>query len=210
MLIRVGIADIQPIVRSGVKNELMHHPDFTIMGEADTGENALKLGLNPNIDILLLDLNLPGLKTLDVIKTMKSTSASCKAVILTAYRDAEMVFELLHAGAVGYILKKEPPQQISIALVKIMEGDLWLSKPIVKLLVRESNEKLDQAENLALTYREREVLIRLSNGSTNKGIAVDLQISESTVVFHLGNIYRKLAVTNRVEAALWAKEQGLI
>lgn len=209
MPIHVGIADDHPIVRSALQIELNYYPSFTVIGSASTGDEALQLSLNPDIDILILDVNMPGKTALEIVKAIKSRTAACKVVILTAHKDSETILDLLHAGVDGYILKEEEPKQIVDALHEVMNEKIWLSKPIVETIAFLYRGNIKRSEGKSLTKREQEVLRWLSTGITNKAIAVTLQISESTIEFHLRNIYRKMKVDGRVGAVVWAKEHGL-
>lgn len=209
MSIHVLIADDHPIVRSGIRSELARHPDFVVTGEALNGDEALQLTAELKPDVLLLDVNMPGVKAIKVLEAIKRKPAPCKVLILTAYGDIATILGMLQAGANGYILKDEDPCVIPEAILEVLDGKTWLSKAVYEklTLVSKRNESFGGVE---LTKREMEVLRLISIGNTNKEIATTLNMAERTVEFHLGNIFNKLDVKGRLEAAVWARENGLV
>lgn len=210
MPIQVVIADDHPIVRSGIRSELARHPDFEVVGEALNGDEALQLTLELNPDVLLLDVNMPGLKAINVVEELKSRPISCKVLVLTAYGDTATILGMLKVGVDGYLLKDEDPFIIPEAIRGVLDGKTWLSHTVSEKLVSIAQGKAETIGGVELTRREREVLRLLSQGSTNKEIAMYLQTSERTVEFHVGNILDKLGVKCRLEAAVWAKANGLV
>lgn len=210
MPIQVVIADDHPIVRSGIRSELARHPDFEVVGEALNGDEALQLTLELNPDVLLLDVNMPGLKAVKVVEELKSRPILCKVLVLTAYGDTATILGMLKVGVDGYLLKDEDPFIIPEAIRGVLDGKTWLSHTVSEKLVSIAQGKAETIGGVELTRREREVLRLLSQGSTNKEIAMYLQTSERTVEFHVGNILDKLGVKCRLEAAVWAKANGLL
>lgn len=210
MPIQVVIADDHPIVRSGIRSELARHPDFEVVGEALNGDEALQLTLELNPDVLLLDVNMPGLKAVNVVEELKSRPIPCKVLVLTAYGDTATILGMLKVGVDGYLLKDEDPFIIPEAIRGVLDGKTWLSHTVSEKLVSIAQGKAETIGGVELTRREREVLRLLSQGSTNKEIAMHLQTSERTVEFHVGNILDKLGVKCRLEAAVWAKANGLV
>lgn len=210
MPIQVVIADDHPIVRSGIRSELARHPDFEVVGEALNGDEALQLTLELNPDVLLLDVNMPGLKAVNVVEELKSRPIPCKVLVLTAYGDTATILGMLKVGVDGYLLKDEDPFIIPEAIRGVLDGKTWLSHTVSEKLVSIAQGKAETIGGVELTRREREVLRLLSQGSTNKEIAMYLQTSERTVEFHVGNILDKLGVKCRLEAAVWAKANGLV
>lgn len=130
MSITVVIADDHPIIRSGVRGELAHHIEFEIIGEAVNGDEALHLATELNPDVLLLDINMPGLKTIKILETLKNrpVPSKCKIIILSAYGDTATVSGMLRAGADGYILKEEDPSIIPKAILEVIDGKTWVSE----------------------------------------------------------------------------------
>lgn len=205
--IRVLIADDHPIVRSGLRGELAYDDDVEVVGEALSGDEALHLARELQPDVLLLDINMPGKKSIQVLKEVKCSLPDCRVLVLTAYGDSGTVLGMLKGGADGYLLKDEDPSVIHEALRAVAGGQTWVSQAISAQLVSLTR---DEAEGLGdtLTQREQEVLNLIVEGKINLEIAQALSIAERTVEFHVGNLLQKLGVSSRVEAAVWAKEHG--
>ena len=210
MTIRVVIADDHPIIRSGVRGELDRSGGFEVAGEALDGDEALCLAQQVKPDVLMLDVNMPGMKAIQVLRTLKSGGAAPRVLVLTAYSDPGTVIGLLKAGADGYLLKDEDPSVIPEAVRAVSKGETWFSPSLPAEVVAIVRENRGAAVGDALTEREQQVLQFLVEGCTNKEIAQELQTSERTVEFHVSNILAKLGVKSRLEAALWAKEHGFV
>jgi DNA-binding NarL/FixJ family response regulator len=206
MNIRVVIADDHPIVRSGISAELARSMDIEVIGEALTGDEALRLACDLQPDVLLLDVNMPGLRADKVVREIKRVNSHCKVLILTAFGDTTTVIGMMRAGADGYMLKDEEPELIPDA-VRALKADIpWYSpaiSPVVTSVIQNAN--WSSASGL-LTEREFSILQYLTEGRPNKEIALELGIKERTVEFHLGNMMAKVGVRSRLELALWAKE----
>lgn len=161
-------------------------------------------------DVLILDVNMPGLKAIEVLKEVKRRFLACQVLILTAYGDTATILGMVNAGADGYLLKDDDPEILSEAIHAVVEGGTWFSQAVSEKLVSAMKGKQEAVLGGKLTKREREILHFLSEGSMNKEIAVALQTSERTVEFHVSNILSKLGVKGRWEAVIWAKEHGLL
>ncbi len=209
MTIRVLIADDHPLVRSGIHSELSRHSaEFEVIGEALSGDEALSLAEALHPDVLLLDVNMPGLKAIEVLKEVKKQALAGQVLVLTAYGDTATILGMLNAGADGYLLKDDDPMTLSEAIHAVVKGGTWFSQAVSEKLILVAKGKKEAALGDGLTRREQEVLHLLSEGSTNKAIAIALQTSERTVEFHVGNLLRKLGVKGRWEAVIWAREHG--
>ncbi len=209
-IIRVVVADDHPIVRSGIHNELSSHADIHVIGEATNGDQALHLAHTLQPDILLLDVNMPGLRAVDVIKRLREIPAAPHVIVLTMLEDEELVLTLLAAGAKGYILKDEQPAIIVGAVRAVDQGALWLSTKVAHVIRRREDRPADESPEKTLTPREIQVLRLIARGWSNARIAQDMCVTEATIKFHVGNIYDKLAVTSRVEAVLYAIHSALV
>lgn len=206
--IRVVVADDHPIMRSGIANELRRHPDIEVLGEAVDGDQALALVRSLDVEVLVLDVNMPGLKALQLLRELEVLSIPTRVLIITGQNDSEYVITLIKSGAQGYILKDEEPSTITTAVRTVAKGKTWLSPQVLdsvlNLTVRET-EPLDEPD---LSARESEVLRLLSEGQSNQEIGEQLGISERTVRFHLRNIYDKLGL-KRGQAIAWAVRNRL-
>ena len=210
MSIRVAIADDHPVVRSGIKNELVHSGEVNVIGEAIDGNEALALVEELRPDVLILDLNMPGLRTTDILRKINNSSRGTHVLILTAHKDEENVIMAIRAGAKGYILKDEEPETIVRAVKAVAAGKRWLSTEIAEILYEQIAEDEKQKRDNALTAREMEALKYLAQGFNNQEIASALSISERTARFHVDRIVYKLRAKNRTEAVFTASKQGLV
>jgi DNA-binding NarL/FixJ family response regulator len=210
MPISVIIADDHPIVRSGIKNAVRDAKgEINFVAEASCGEEALNLCEIHKPDILLLDINMPGLKSVQVLRALQETKSRTRAVILTAYCDPENVSGMMKAGAAGYLLKEEEPETIQQAIRAIHAGRTWLSPLAMTALVEGLSEPPDASRLDTLSEREQEVLKLLAEGYSNPQIAEKLVIAEGTVKNHITNIYDKIGVHSRAEAVAWAWKHNL-
>jgi len=208
--VQVLIADDHPIVRSGIRTELSRHQDFEIVGEAVTGDQVLEWASKAKIDVVILDINMPGLKTLEVIKRLRKSYPATKILVVTAYTDKGTVTGILNAGAEGFITKDEDPYVIPDAIRSILQGKNWLGPVASTQVVKRLKEPRTNQGNSLLTDREVTVLGLIANGLTTKEIANQIGMAERTVEFHITNIYEKLGVSSRASAVNWAKDKGLI
>jgi NarL family two-component system response regulator LiaR len=220
--IRILLADDHPIVREGLRAVLETQPDFVVVAEAGDGEEALRLAREHHPDILLVDLQMPGLNGAEVIQRIRATQIETRAIVFTAYDTDENIWAAVQAGAQGYLLKGAPREEIFRAIRVAQQGGSLL-EPLVaaRLLQRMSatppatpDEPLlsrrTALPSVPLTAREREVLHLLAQGLPNKEIAARLVISERTAKFHVSAIMSKLGATNRTEAVTFAAQRGLI
>jgi len=204
-VIRVLLADDHPVVRSGIKAELDGAEGIEVVGEASSGEEALRLVEELRPDILVLDVVMPGMDGVEATRLLQERHPELRILALSAYEDNEYVFGLLSAGAVGYVLKEEALDTIVEAICAASRGETWLSKRVQEKVVRRATGE----EEVPLTGRELEVLRLMARGWSNREIARELFISEGTVKNHVTNIYARLGVHSRAEAVAWAWQQGL-
>jgi DNA-binding NarL/FixJ family response regulator len=211
--IRLLLVDDHPVVRDGLAAILGTQPDFAIAGEAASGEDALAQYERLLPDVVLLDLEMPGMDGITVIRRLREAHPTVRVVVFTAFDTDERILGALQAGAKGYLLKGAPRAELFNA-VRVVHGGGSLLQPVVasRLLEHLSGQDTasgpEQAEEL--TPREREVLVLLARGKQNKEIALELNVTERTVKFHLSAIYSKLGAGNRTEAVTIALQQGLV
>lgn len=207
--IRVVLADDHPVVREGIRNRLEKEPDILVVGEAGDGEEALSLVEELQPDVLLLDMELPGLTGVEVARRLKGTSSPVRILALSAYDERHYIQSLLADGAAGYLVKEEAPESIVEAVRGVARGEEgWLSRRVASRMVDWTREKVSDLTNL--TDREIDVLRLVVEGKTNQEIGKALGISEKTVEKHLMAVFEKLGVTSRTEAAVRAVRDGLV
>ncbi|HEX8990102.1 MAG TPA: response regulator transcription factor [Anaerolineales bacterium] len=207
--IRVLIADDHPIVCKGIRNLLEAAVGITVVGEAHSGSEALRLIRSLLPDLVLLDVELTDMSGIDVIKQLKEDNINVRILGLSSYDDREFISQLLALGASGYLLKDEIPEQIIEAVRGVARGETgWVSRKVAAKLSQILQKEQDGAADL--TRRELDVLRLVVEAKTNGEIGVTLGISEKTVEKHLDTIFRKLGVTSRVEAAVLAVRSDLI
>lgn len=207
-MIRLVLVDDHPIVREGLTTVLEDRPELEVVGGAGTAEEGLELAETLRPDVVLLDLEMPGMGGLDAIARFAQRSPLSQVMIFTAYGTDERVLTAIRAGARGYLLKGAPAEEIARAISAVHAGETYLDPRVAGSLVAEINAPRRFAATL--TDREREVLRLVADGLPNKGIARRLDISERTVKFHVTSILRKLEVDNRAGAVAVAAQRGIL
>lgn len=210
MTVRIVIADDHSVVRTGIKTVLANQPDFEVIGEAVNGDDALQMVNTLNPDVLLLDIQMPGMDTKDVVRGIKKRDAQVKVLILSAFKEQPIVIGIMKAGADGFILKDEDIFSIPSAIRKLMSGQRSISPTIVDILVEEVREPLHEMPPSLLTEKEKEVIKLITLGKSNKDVARMMQVSISTVEKHITHIYTKLDVSSHAELARWAVIHGIV
>jgi DNA-binding NarL/FixJ family response regulator len=202
--IRVVVADDHPVVREGTIAILTKTPDIVVVGQATNGIQVLEIVNTLLPDILLLDMEMPGLTGLEVAQQLRKDNSKVRVLALSAYNDEEYIRGILASGAAGYLVKDEAPDVILDAIRGIFRGEEgWFSRRVTAHLLK-------QAEKPRLSGREIEVLRLITLGKTNGEIGATLSISEKTVEKHIGEIFTKLDVHSRVEAAVYAIREGIV
>jgi two-component system nitrate/nitrite response regulator NarL len=213
MSVRVLIIDDHTLFRSGVKALIARQEDFEVVGEASDGLDGIKRAKELKPDVILLDLHMPGLSGREAVKILAEECPESKVVMLTVSEDAEDLIETLRNGASGYLLKNIDTQTLIDSIRRAADGDSVISPQMTSKLVRNIKTGAGAAptavERDKLSPREREILIFLSRGASNKEVARALDVAESTVKIHVQHILRKLNLTSRVQAAVYAVEAGL-
>jgi DNA-binding NarL/FixJ family response regulator len=214
--IRILLVDDQPLFREGLRTLLSVQADLVVVGEAGNGEEALRLAAATYPDVVLMDVQMPVLDGVAATRRLHADRPECRVIMLTTFDDDEDVFEGLRAGAVGYLLKDAPSGKLVEAIRAAARGESFLQPSVAAKVVAEFARLKDKsAQNPQpliepLSERELEILHLVADGASNKEIAGKLSIAEGTVKNHLTNILGKLGVRDRVQAALKAKELGLI
>ena len=226
-MIRILLADDHPIVREGLRAVLETQADFEVIAEAADGDEALRLALALQPDILLLDLEMPIRDGVETIRRLRQQQPMARIIVFTAFDNDERIIHAVQAGANGYLLKGAPREEIFKAIHITMDGGSLLQPIVASKLLRHmghqpvagsqyplSNHQAAQGQGIppyeALTERELEVLKLLAQGMPNKEIATQLVITERTAKFHVTSIIGKLGARNRTEAVSLAAQKGLI
>ncbi|CUS02984.2 Transcriptional regulatory protein LiaR [Candidatus Promineifilum breve] len=210
--IRVLIADDHPLFRKGLRTLLASMPQTVVIGEATTGREAVELAQTLEPDVLLLDLQMPDGGGLGAIRELAIRRADARILVVTLFDDDESVFTALKAGARGYVLKDADEAEMMRAIEAVAQGEAIFSPAIAaRLMDYFAASRAAQPDSAFpdLTDREREILILIARGLANAQIADELSISLKTVRNHASNIFNKLHVTDRLQAALRAREAGL-
>jgi DNA-binding NarL/FixJ family response regulator len=210
--IKILIVDDHPVVRDGLVAMLSTQPDFSIVGQAASGDEALLKTERHRPDVLLLDLEMPGMDGVEVLKKLRTAGLDSRAIVFTAFDTDERIVSAIHAGAKGYLLKGAPRDELFHAIRIASAGGSLLQPIIASKLIQNFNRKEQAAGEpyVPLTPRESEVLAELARGKTNKEIAAVLFITERTVKFHVSSIMGKIGAANRTEAVTLAAQMGLI
>jgi len=214
--IGILLVDDQPLFREGLRTLLSVHPDFEVVGEAGNGEEAIRLVRSLRPSVVLMDLQMPVLDGVAATRSLHEEQPDCRVIVLTTFDDDEMVFDGLRAGAVGYLLKDAPSEKLAEAIRVAACGETFLQPSVAAKVVAEFarlTRKPVRTTNSViepLSERELEILRLIAQGASNREIAATLFLAEGTVKNHVTNILGKLEVRDRTQAALKAKENGLI
>jgi len=206
---RLLIIDDHPLFRKGVLQLVKPEPEFEVVGEASSGAEGLEMAQALQPDMILLDLNMRGMDGVEVLKAIKSWGCDARVVMLTVSDQAEDLVAALRAGADGYLLKETEPEALLAKLKEAAAGQMTLSERLAGLLVRSMHKDTRPTEpaEAGLTDQEQRILGLIAAGKSNKLIARELEIAESTVKVHVKHLLRKLNLRSRVEAAIWAVEK---
>lgn len=209
--LRILVADDHRLFRDGVRALLGSLPGFEVVAEASSGEEAIEAARRAEPDVVLMDVQMPGLNGLDATRRILAERPSTGVVVVTMYEDDELVFAALRAGARGYVLKGAGQEQLLRAVRAVARGEALYGPGVAARMLqffRTSRRDLPLNAFPDLTEREREVLDQIARGRGNAEIARALGISGKTVRNHVSNVLGKLAVTDRTQAALKAREAG--
>jgi DNA-binding NarL/FixJ family response regulator len=205
--IRVAIADDHRVVRVGLEQLLATFDDVDVVGSATGGEDAVALVARERPDVLLLDLSMPDLDGVEVTRRLAADGSSTRVVIFTSFSERDRIVQALDAGAIGYLLKDAEPDELRAAIRAAARGEAPLAPKAAAALLADRSSRKDAID---LSPRERDVLALIVDGLANKQIARRLGISEKTVKGHVTNLFQRIGVADRTQAALWAERTGAL
>jgi len=214
--IHILIVDDHTLFRSGIKLALQRQEGFEVVGEAGDGLEGIKRAKQLKPDVVLLDLHMPGTSGLEALRVMVEEVPETQVIMLTVSEDAEDLLDTLRAGARGYLLKNIDTEFLLESIQRAARGESVMSPQIAHKLADslraapKNNVAVEEVNPNKLSPREREIIVMLAHGSSNKEMAHVLNLSESTIKIHVQGILRKLKIAKRVQAAVYAVEHGLI
>jgi DNA-binding NarL/FixJ family response regulator len=215
MSIRVLVVDDQELVRAGFIMILNSQGDIDVVGEADNGSDAVKEVRRLRPDVVLMDIRMPAMDGLEATRILKASGElDARVLILTTFDPDEYVYEALHSGASGFVLKDIPPHDLLAAVRVVAKGEALLAPSITRRLIARFAEQLSPPERSQelerLTDRETEVLRLMAKGLSNSEIAEQLYLSPTTIKSHVAGVLAKLGVRDRVQAVVFAYENGVV
>jgi DNA-binding NarL/FixJ family response regulator len=218
-MIRILIADNHPIVREGLGTVLRAEPDMAIVGEAQDGVEALDLVETNDPDVILMELKLPRMEGLVVLRNLAARARRAKVLLFTGSEDREEFVEAMKLGCAGILMKSSAPGLIAKSIRKVYEGEIWLDANTTAAVIRQfampaetpgaPGDGKHPRGRAQLSQREREIIVLIAQGYKNKEIAEKMFITEQTVKNHLHNVFDKLGVSDRLELALYAIHNSL-
>jgi len=210
--ISVLLVDDHAMVRQGVKAFLITQPDLSVVGEAGSGEEAVKLAGQFIPDVILMDLIMPNMDGVEATRRVKQVSPRSQVVVLTSYHEDEHIFPALKAGALSYILKDVSADELASAVRKAAAGEAVLHPRVAARVIKELQGKREDKLNpfTELSEREMEVLKLIADGMSNAEMAAKLVLSEKTIKGHVSNILSKLHLADRTQAAVYAWREGVV
>lgn len=205
------ITDDHAMIREGIKRLLEFDGDIKVIAEAGDGEECLELLKEMNPDVLLLDINMPKKNGIEVLEKLREDKNPLKVLMLTVHNEVEYLVKAVDIGVNGYILKDSESAELKKAIETVINGENYIQPSLIPMLnARLVSRDTDKDKIEQLTKRELEVLIKVANGMFNKEIAISLDISERTVKNHISNIFKKIQVSDRTQAAVFAIRNDII
>ncbi|RUQ02075.1 response regulator transcription factor [Curtobacterium sp. HSID17257] len=212
---RVLLVDDHALVRQGLRAVLATTTDCDVVGEAGTGEEAVERAGALHPDVVVMDLSMPGAGGVEATRTIRTTLPAVRVLVLTTFSDDDRVRAALTAGATGYLLKDATPEQVVAAVRSTARDEAPVDPRVARALLpdapvpaRDRGPEPARDRDPDLPPRERDVLVRIARGLSNRQIATELGIAERTVKVHVGSLFRRIGVADRTSAALWARDHG--
>jgi two-component system response regulator NreC len=211
--VKVLVVDDHEIVREGIRMVLAADPELEVVGVASSGEEAIERVRELEPNVVLMDLGMPGLSGFEATRRIKESSPGTQVVALTVHDSEGYVFQMLQAGATGYVVKRAPSEDVITAVKRAHQGEAVLHPSVAKLLIKDYLARVAKGEETSfdtLSDREREILKLIAEGETNREIADTLFLSIKTVQAHRANLMRKLGMHDRTELVKYAIRKGII
>jgi len=211
--VKVLVVDDHAVVREGIKMVLGSDPELEVVGEASSGEEAIEKVRELEPSVVVMDIGMPGLSGFEATRRIKQSHPDVKVLALTVHDSEAYVFQMLQAGATGYVVKRAPAADVISAVKEAYRGEAVLHPSVAKLLIRDYLSRVEKGEEASydlLSDREREILKLIAEGETNKEIAEMLFLSIKTVQAHRANLMRKLGMHDRTELVKYAIRKGII
>ena len=209
-MIRVVIADDHPLLREGLRRILEFEEGIQVVAEVGDGQGAINISRTHEFDILLMDLNMPGVNGLDACRVIRREKPDIGIIVLTVDDSDDKILQVLQLGVAGYLLKDVEPKTLVDSIRKVYAGEPILAPAVTGKLLGQLSGSRQAKNNFGLSNRELEILTYVVRGASNKDIGISLFISDKTVKNHLSNIFRKLGVEDRTQAALKAVKTKLV
>lgn len=211
MSTKVMLVDDHALIREGIKQLLEFDGSIDVIEQASDGAECLEKLQHVQPDILLLDINMPNVNGIEVLEEIKKKNIPVKVLMLTVHSEAEYLVQAVDIGANGYILKDSGSEELKKAIQSVMDGDSYIQPSLIPSLnSRLVNRDIDKEKIAALTKREMKILTQIAGGMFNKEIAMNLNISERTVKNHISNIFKKIDVSDRTQAAVFAIRNNIV
>jgi DNA-binding NarL/FixJ family response regulator len=217
MTVRVGVADDQPLIRTGLRAMIDHASDLTLVGEAEDGEQAVDLASRHRPDVVLMDIRMPKLDGIEATRriTTDPSLTGVRVVVLTTFDADDYVYAAIRAGASGFLLKDAPPEDVLEGIRVVARGDALIAPSVTRRLIADLASRPDEnrpppPELDILTDREREVLALVGRGMSNSEIGAQLYVSPATAKAHVSHVMTKLFARDRAQLVVVAYESGLV
>lgn len=211
MAVNILLADDHRMVREGIRYLLENVPEFNVVGEAADGYECISLVNKTKPNIVLLDIDMPDMNGMEALRVIKEQKMICKVIMLTRHNEIDYLMKALEIGCDGYILKESSFETLLKAIFKVYSGNNYIEPNLMPLLNANLEEKSNVKKRISeLTKREIDVLKMIASGAFNKEIASTLNISERTVKNHISNIFKKIQVSDRTQAAVFVIKNGII
>ncbi|MFD9359619.1 response regulator [Streptomyces sp. NPDC060031] len=207
--IRVLLVDDHQVVRRGLRTFLEVQEDIEVVGEAPDGDEGIARAEELRPDVILMDIKMPGTDGIEALRRLRALDNPARVLIVTSFTEQRTVVPALRAGAAGYVYKDIDPDALAAAIRSVHAGHVLLQPEVAVALLSEDDQPSSAGRGGSLTDREREVLLHIADGRSNREIARALVLSEKTVKTHVSNILMKLDLADRTQAALWAVRHGI-